>query len=327
MSSSSLITTLNSITREINIFAGISIFIIGIIGGLLTIIVFLSLQTFRHSSCAFYLTVMSFVNIVQLIIGLLSRSTNNISGIDWTQSSLFYCKFRNYLLVVCTDISMLCMCLATIDQYFATCHKPRWQRLSNLKLARLMSSISAIFSILTSIPCLIYYNQYISPTTGILTCMVTDTFFIQLNIYFYRLIMSNILPLFITLVFGLLTYRNVKQIAHRTAPLVQRELDKQLTMMILIQDIFTFITLLPIMTLGFISLNPNTTRNPVIEAQFQLANVIAVMFYYLYFSSPFYVYICVSERFRQQLKYVLLDNHLHRWRQRKINVNQIFPQT
>ncbi|UJR20202.1 hypothetical protein I4U23_023333 [Adineta vaga] len=135
--------------------------------------------------------------------------------------------------------------------------------------------------------------------------------------------MSNILPLIIASVFGILTYYNVKQIPYRTVPLVRRELDKQLTIMILIQDAFTVITLLPIITLGFISLNPNVNQDPLANAEFQLANVIAVMFYYLYFGSPFYVYICASERFRQQLKHVLF---VHRFRPFTINVNQIAPQ-
>jgi hypothetical protein len=76
----------------------------------------------------------------------------------------------------------------------------------------------------------------------------------------------------------------VKDITYRTVPLVRRELDKQLTAMVLVQDVFTFFILLPIMTLGFISLNPNNTQDPLANAEFQLANVIAVMFYYLYFS-------------------------------------------
>jgi len=227
---------------------------------------------------------MSFVNIGQLLTGLLSRITTNVSGIDWTQLSLFYCKFRMYLLVVCTNISMICMCLATIDQYLATCHRPHWQRWSHLKSARYLSLISIIFSLLTAIPCLIYYIFILSPITEEITCTATNEFFIQLNIYFYRLIISNVLPLFITLVFGLLTYQNIKQIAYRTVPLVRRELDKQLTIMVLVQDVFTFFVILPILITGFISLNPNLIRDPLANAEFQLINVIAVMFYYLYFT-------------------------------------------
>jgi hypothetical protein len=284
MSSSSVIATLVFVTRQINIFAGMPIFIAGVIGGLLTTIVFLSFQTFRRNPCAFHLSVMSFVNIGQLLTGLLSRITTNVSGIDWTQSSLFYCKFRMYFLVVFTTISLICMCLATIDQYFATCHRPRWQQWSNLKSARCLSAASIVFGLLTSIPCLIYYTQQVSSITGNITCTATDEFFLKLNIYFYRLIISNILPLFVILVFGLLTYRNVKQIAYRTVPLVRRELDKQLTVMVLVQDVFTFITVLPTTSLGILSLNPTITQDAVAQAQFQFANVVAVMFYYLYFT-------------------------------------------
>ena len=70
--------------------------IAGVIGGFFNIIVFLSLQTFRQSSCAFYLTIMSIVNIGQLFTGLLSRIMISGFDIDWTVTSLFYCKFRYY---------------------------------------------------------------------------------------------------------------------------------------------------------------------------------------------------------------------------------------
>ncbi|UJR38063.1 hypothetical protein I4U23_030744 [Adineta vaga] len=52
---------------------GIPFLIAGLLGACLNIIVFLSLKTFRQSSCAFFLTIMSFVNIGQLLTGLLSR--------------------------------------------------------------------------------------------------------------------------------------------------------------------------------------------------------------------------------------------------------------
>ena len=127
MSSSSLISTLTFVTRQINIIMGIPILTCDIVGNLLNILVFLSLRIFRQNSCSFYFTLMSFVNIGQLLTGLLSRVTINVSGIDWTSLSLLYCKLRMYLLVVCTNISMICMCLATIDQYPATCYRPHWQ--------------------------------------------------------------------------------------------------------------------------------------------------------------------------------------------------------
>lgn len=301
MSVSSLINDLLFIVRQINIHAGLFLFICGILGNLLSILVFLSLRTFRESLCSFYLTIMSFVNIGQLLTGLLSRATFNLSNIDWTQISWIYCKIHMYFLVVCTNISMLCMCLATIDQYLATCHRPYWQRLSDLKYARVLSRISIIFSVTSAIPYLIYYIHYLSVVTGKIQCTTTDAFFDRLNVYFYRLIMSNILPLLIILIFGLLTYRNIQQIAYRTVPLVRRELDKPLTSMILVQDVFTFFIFLPITTMTFISLNPQITRDPLVNAEYQLANNIAVMFHYSYFA--------VSELILVNVKRLILFRH------------------
>jgi hypothetical protein len=59
--------------QKITVYLGTFILITGVLGGLLTTIVFLSLQTFRQSSCAFYLTVMSIVNVGELIAGQFTR--------------------------------------------------------------------------------------------------------------------------------------------------------------------------------------------------------------------------------------------------------------
>ncbi|CAF4308738.1 unnamed protein product, partial [Adineta steineri] len=67
--SASYISSLNFIAQQMTIYLGIPILISGLIGGLINVIVFLSLQTFRQNSCAFYLTVMSIVNIGHLSTG------------------------------------------------------------------------------------------------------------------------------------------------------------------------------------------------------------------------------------------------------------------
>ena len=40
-----------------------------------------------------------------------------------------------------------------------------------------------------------------------------------------------------------------------------------------------------------------------------------------------YIYVCASERFREQLIYVLFEVHLKRWRRPKIIINQVAPDT
>jgi hypothetical protein len=91
--SSSVIESLVAAYQQVIIYSGISVLIVGLIGNCLNLIAFLSLTTFRQNSCVFYLTMMSIVNIGQLITGLLTRIMISGVDIDWTQFVLFYCKF------------------------------------------------------------------------------------------------------------------------------------------------------------------------------------------------------------------------------------------
>ena len=130
-------SSLAFISQQTVIYVGFFVFIAGIIGEPLVLLVFLSLKTFRESSCAFYLTVMSFVNISHLFTGLLTFIMIYGFGISWTNMSIFYCKFRWFAMFKYLDyISFTCMCLATIDQFLSNLYLVHdWQQWSNIKFS------------------------------------------------------------------------------------------------------------------------------------------------------------------------------------------------
>jgi hypothetical protein len=284
MSSSPITASLISAAEQVIRYGGISIFIFGVIGGFLNAIVFLSLQTFRQNSCAFYLTIMSIVNIGQLLTGLLSRITISGFGIDWTQMSLFYCKFRYFTFQTCALLSFTCFCLATIDQYLATCFRPRWQQWCNIKLSHHLVIASVCLCLLHGIPYLIFYNHVQLPSSGILFCTSTNNIFLQYHTSVFLLILTGVLPVFITVLFGFLAYYNVRHIAYRTVPLVRRELDKQMTVMVLVQVVLTFFTIVPFVIVNTLAFNTSILQNPVIVARVQLTGSIVVCLYYAFFA-------------------------------------------
>ncbi len=263
---------------------GIPILAAGLLGGVGNIIVFISLRTFRQNSCAFYLMFMSFVNLGQLLMGLTIRIIIYGFGIDWTLSSLFYCKFRNYSLQPCVLTSLTCMFLATVDQFFATCSNPRLQQWSNIKLAHRLTAGFTLFWIIYAIPCLFYYTQIVSPITGKIVCTVVYRTFQQYNTYFTMLVLEGILPFSITILIGSMAYYNVRHVAHRTVPLVRHELDKQLTTMVLVQVFYNTFVFAPFIVMTVVSLNTSTIQDPVIIAELQFANVISFILFYLYFA-------------------------------------------
>ena len=286
--STTVASSLTLVGQQSTIYLGIFIFLAGIIGNLLIILIFLSLQTFRQSSCTFYLTIMSIVNIGQLLTGLLSRIMIGGLDIDWTLTSLFYCKIRAYFIQVSSLISMTCMCLATIDQYFATCSRPQWQQWCNINLARRLLAIFILIWILHNIPFIIYYDQVISVTTGKITCVVTNNIYQKYTIYGVSVILTKFLPIFISCFFGILAYRNVQQLSHRTLPVVRRELDKQLTQMILLLVVVSVFSLTPYAIVYMLTVASPLMQNSVLATQLQFASTFTLILAYFYYTVGFY---------------------------------------
>ncbi|CAF1362437.1 unnamed protein product [Adineta steineri] len=316
------------IGKQVTKYVGIPIFVSGVVGGLLNLAVFFSLRTFRQSSCAFYLTIMSFVNIGQLFSGFLPlRIIYSLLNVNGTETSLFFCKFQVYLSQLCIGASFTCFCLAIIDQYLATCAHPRWQQLCNIKLAHRLIIICILFWMLHGILPLIFYNHIQSPITNKTSCTTTNTMFNNYRDYFFIPVLNGYMPIIIAGLFGVLAYRNIQQISYRTIPIVRRELDKQLTIMVLLQVFINIFILLPYTTIVAVATNISLTSDPIIQAKLQFTITIVVVIYNIYFSSSFYIYICASKRFRKQFLHVMYMIYSNRWKQPRLGDNQVMPET
>ena len=261
--STSLSATFSLIGQQVSIYFGIPIFILGIVGSILALIVLLSLQTFRQNSCAFYLIIMQVFNIGMLLAGLLSRIMITGFNIDLTIKFSVFCKLRAFFVHPPTMMPLTCLCLATIDQYFATCSRPTWQRWSNLKIAHRLVIGFSIGWVLHATLFLIFADIINIPSLGISYCASPNTMFLEYFNYMIVLILTGILPIMILSTFGSLAYYNVRHANYRTVPLVRQELDKQLTTMVLLQVLLNLISLVPYVIVSTLSLVPRITTNPV----------------------------------------------------------------
>ena len=280
--SSTTVSPLLFAAKQVTIYLNTPILILGVIGNILNVMIFLSLQTFRENSCAFYLTIMSIANIVQLLTGVFSRIM--ISGFNINiVSSMFYCKFNWFCIELCVLTSFTCMCLATIDQFLATCSNPRWQQWVNIKVAHRLTTGFFILWLLHGIPYWIYFNVIISSTTHQPTCVITNGIFSLYHTYAFYIILTSVIPLCVTTIFGTLSYRNVRQLAHRTVPLVRREVEKQLSAMVFFHIIYNVIATVPFLTVSILFTTP-LIRDPVISAPLIFTNTLTLCLYFLNFS-------------------------------------------
>ena len=277
-------TSLTYAGQQIIIYGGITVFITGILGEVFNTIVFLSLRIFRQNSCVFYLIIMSIFNIGQLLTNLLPRIMLTLFNTDGSEYSLFYCKFRLFLSIFCTILSLTCFCLSTIDQYCSTCSYRRLQQLCNIKLARYLIIIFTLFWILHGIPYLIFLNLIKLPLTNKILCTMTNLIYLQYRIYFVGPILFGFLPIFLTVLFGTMAYRNVQQLAYYTMPLVRRELDKQLTIMVLIQVVVNVFVLLPYTIINIFMLTKNYDYDLVLQVQIRFSSDVTFVIYCLYYA-------------------------------------------
>ncbi|CAF0905422.1 unnamed protein product [Rotaria sordida] len=321
-----IISTANLTSYYVTTYLGTPIFVLGVIGELLNIIVFLSLKTFRLNSCAFYLTIMAMASIGYLFTGLLTFIMMYGYNTDWKKQSRFYCIVRNGFTHICMLIAFSCLCLATIDQFLATCSYPRWQQLCNINLARRLCFAFIILWFLYGISFFISYDLVIDISTGNSYCRVINEIFQQYLKTWHVLIFLGILPLSITVIFGFLAYRNVQNLSYRTLPLVRRRLDQQLTVMVLTQVVFSVFAITPYAVINAIILDPYITQDRVANAISRSAKMLSIILLYSCFASSFYIYICASERFRHQLVFVLCKMPLQRWRRRNVIIDLAISQ-
>jgi hypothetical protein len=228
--SSTIIDSLELATNESTIYGGFFLFVIGMIGNTLNIIIFTSLKTFRETSAAFYMNITSIVNIFQIIVGLLSRILITGYNIDPTKSSSSVCKIRQFILITTMLIIFTCMCFAVVDQYLSLTH--RWRHLCNVKVACRLVIGAIIICFLHGIP--IFFFQDLSPSAddNQTTCGFTnDGFFIYYSRVLFPVLLG-FLPLLIRIIFGLLAFVNVRRLHNRQIPIVRLERDKQLTAMV-----------------------------------------------------------------------------------------------
>ena len=269
------------ISQQIMIYFGVAILIAGLTGDVFSLIGFLSLKTFQDNACTFYLTVMWAVDIGQLLTGLLSRIMISGFNIDWTLSSIPYCKFRVYCYQFCAGTSIVCLCLAAVNHFLASSSNLRLQRWSDKKIAHHIIILVAFLWLLHGIPFLVYYDHIQSPSTGNLTCTSSNAILLQYFNNGFVPVLLGFLPFIITGVFALLAYHNRKQPDRRVLPTVHLELDKQLTAIVLIQFIYHTILTIPYLIGTILTEDAVLKKDSITATKLEIASSLAWCMYYL----------------------------------------------
>jgi hypothetical protein len=230
---------------------------LGLIGNLLNIFVFTNLKIFRHNRCAFYLIVESIVDIAQLTQILVNEIWElPLNGMDPTSESSVWCKLKTMSVQWFRLMLASTVCFAAIDQFLSTNYSVYLRQLSSLKLAQRQICIATVLCLIHTVPFGVFAE--IQPSSG---CIITNTALVNYYSFFYYPVLNGLLPIFVSSMFSILAYRNVRRIIRRQIPIHRRRLDQQLTAMIFVRVIFFVLLQLP-----FTIYRIGTVRSTIIQA-------------------------------------------------------------
>jgi hypothetical protein len=228
--------SLSYIGRQLNIYVGSFFLLTGLVGNRMNIFIFSSVRSYRTTPCTFYFLIGSIVNFIYIIINLIIRIVSAGFGIDLVRTSLIWCRIRAFIIGSLSPISFTCSCLATIDQFLITSQNVSLRDYSSIKSAQRIVIIIIIIWCLHGIPVFLFYN--IPPFTY--GCASTNRVYAGYVPIFVSVVICAI-PVFIIIVFGYLTYLNIRL----TRGLIERHTDRQVTKMTLIQAILVVISMSP----------------------------------------------------------------------------------
>ncbi|CAF1341945.1 unnamed protein product [Adineta steineri] len=139
-------------------------------------------------------------------------------------------------------------------------------------------------------------------------------------------ILYGVLPLTTMITFSLLAFYNARTLISRQINIIRLSRDRQLTVMTLVHVVFVTITTLPYIIYFIYLLNQTTNEREQI-ARNNLIYTILVLILYSSYAGSFYIYSCVSKRFRQQLFFVISNACIKQYQQwmNKRGNNQIAP--
>jgi len=115
-SDADIVAAWNNISDGINRYFSIFIFLFGIIGNILNILV-LSQRSLRINPCSLFFLISSIANLIAILSGLTTRMLSGWA-LDLTNTIDWLCKFRAFILFLSRNIASWLILLAAIDRWF-----------------------------------------------------------------------------------------------------------------------------------------------------------------------------------------------------------------
>lgn len=299
---------IETISRQLMIYCGVIMCIIGGMGNILNIYVFAvwsfsrrSIQgrgQYAKSNSPLYLLVSSIANLILLLYSLSTRIL--FDGYQYQvkmDEVIVLCKLRYFALHTADFISLTCLCMATIDRYLVSSREVRLRRLSASRKGTMFIIVILIVLIsLHGIPIALFYTT--SPAGQ---CIVDSVSYLPYYRYMFQIFLHGLIPILVFSLFGILTYRQLKKIQSRETRQKRNNIDKQLSRMLLLTSITIVVSAIPYSAENIYYLLFATRSEHQTSYVFFFHTLSSILFYVNAVFS-FYIFFVSTPNFRKQLR-------------------------
>ncbi|CAF1675976.1 unnamed protein product [Adineta ricciae] len=267
--------------------------IIGTIGNLLNIIIFLRNKTLRQMSNCVFMLMFFISNLTSLWASRFQRSMLAITGIDLLVGSIFYCKVRWLFGRWSFNMAFTCICLSSIDRFLNTSRNERYRRLITFKRATIITTIISIAYIIIFMPDAIYYSGYKC------TASSSDRAIYQQFIVYFNLTMTNSIPQLTLGLFCILTWYNLWSTRREQ----HNQLHQKVNRMMLVECTVIFLSSLPNFIYNlYAQITQSWMKSNLQIAQENLWKTVSIVPSFILNIGTFYIYFMMSSAYRRNMK-------------------------
>ena len=298
-------SSFTKITAVLYQYIGIPLYVLGNIGNIFIILIFLQ-KTWRKNVCVFYLLICLLLDSMCINSTILGSIFINGFAIDLTNSSVIFCKIYNYLLLSLPTLSATILILASIDRLLISSQNVETRLYSSRRLAYLLISTNTVLWSIFFFHVLIKFDlQQFTPSAS--TCLFNTLEFYN-NFLTYSMLTINVLLFVLMIVLSVLSFQNVRHI--RSIPRRQRQTirtmrkkDFQLLRCLLAKNII-YLTCDSVLFVYFIysCIPKSQIQTSWDEDRDTFIFNVGSLIYQIPSCAGFYTYIVLSKAFRQSFK-------------------------
>jgi hypothetical protein len=208
MTTTTIPVPIQIVTNQMTYYGPIILLTIGITGCLCNFITFTAPEL-RKTSCAFYFLISTIFDLLSLSFGLISRFAADHLGSNFQHTNRIYCKLRAYLVSALPLVATYLILLSSIDRCMSSSVQARLRSFSQVKMARRATAVAIAIGFISCIHILIGYD--LRPRCAALpgAFAMYDSMFV--------IFWLGIIPHVLMLIFGFLTFMNIRRIKKRLA--------------------------------------------------------------------------------------------------------------